>query len=97
MRGPDGTVYPMTGVYQEVVTPERLVFTSAALDLDGNPMFEVLTTVTFAQVSGKTKQILRARVIKKTAQAAPYLAGMEAGWTQSLERLAAHVATESEE
>ena len=97
MRGPDGTVYPMTGVYQEVVTPERLVFTSAALDLDGNAMFEVLTTVTFAEVSGKTKQILRARVIKKTAQAAPYLAGMETGWTQSLERLAAHVTTESKE
>src|ERR1700730_7092158 len=28
MRGPDGTVYPMTGVYQEVVEPERIVFTS---------------------------------------------------------------------
>ncbi len=97
MRGPDGIVYPMTGVYQEVVRPERLVFTSAALDLDGNPMFEVLTTVTFAEESGKTKQILRARVIKRTAQAAPYLAGMEAGWTQSLERLGAYAATESKE
>ncbi|HEX9222992.1 MAG TPA: SRPBCC domain-containing protein, partial [Candidatus Acidoferrales bacterium] len=72
MRGPDGTVYPMTGVYQEVVPPERLVFTSAALDANGNPMFEVLTTVTFAEESGKTKQILRAHVIKRTAQAAPY-------------------------
>ncbi len=97
MRGPDGTVYPMTGVFQEVVPPERLVFTSAALDSDGNPMFEVLTTVTFAEEGGKTKQILRARVIKKTAQAAPYLAGMEQGWTQSLERLAAYVATGSKE
>ena len=95
MRGPDGTVYPMTGVYQEIVRPERLVFTSAALDSDGNPMFEILTTVTFSEENGKTKQILRARVIKKTAQAAPYLAGMEAGWTQSLERLAAYIATES--
>jgi uncharacterized protein YndB with AHSA1/START domain len=97
MRGPDGIVYPMTGTYQEIVRPERLVFTSAALDSNGNPMFEVLTTVTFAVESGKTKQILRARVIKKTAQAAPYLAGMEAGWTQSLERLAAYVSTESKE
>ena len=95
MRGPDGTVYPMTGVYQEVVRPERLVFTSGALDADGNPLFEVLTTVTFTEESSKTKQILKARVIKRTAQAAPYLAGMEAGWTQSLERLAAYVATES--
>jgi hypothetical protein len=42
-----------------------------ALDLDGNPMFEVLNTVTFGEEGGKTKQILRARVIKKTAQAAP--------------------------
>jgi uncharacterized protein YndB with AHSA1/START domain len=95
MRGPDGTVYPMTGVYQEIVPPERLVFTSGALDSDGNSMFEVLTTVTFAEEGGQTKQILRARVIKRTAQAAPYLAGMEAGWTQSLERLAAYIATES--
>jgi uncharacterized protein YndB with AHSA1/START domain len=97
MRSPDGTVYPMTGVYQEVVPPERLVFTSAALDSDGIPMFEVLTTVTFAKEGGKTKQILRARVIKRTAQAAPYLAGMEEGWTQSLERLAAYVSTQSKE
>jgi len=97
MRGPDGTVYPMTGVYQEVVEPERLVFTSAALDEKGHPLFEVLTTVTFAEQGAKTKQILRARVIKSTAQAAPYLAGMEAGWTQSLERLSAFVATNSKE
>jgi uncharacterized protein YndB with AHSA1/START domain len=60
-------------------------------------MFELLTTVTFAEENGKTKQILRARVMKRTAQAAPYLAGMEAGWTQSLERLAAYVSTESKE
>jgi len=29
MRAPDGTVYPMTGTFQEVVEPERIVFTSA--------------------------------------------------------------------
>jgi uncharacterized protein YndB with AHSA1/START domain len=92
MRGPDGTVYPMTGVCQEIVEPERLVFTSAALGADGNLMFEVLTTVTFAEQNGKTKQTMRARVIKTTAQAAQYLAGMEAGWTQSLERLAKSLA-----
>src|SRR5690349_22904554 len=64
MRSPDGTVYPMTGVYQEVVEPERIVFKSAALDAAGNPMFEMLTTLTFAEEGGKTKQILRTRVIK---------------------------------
>ena len=97
MRGPNGIVYPMTAVYQEVVEPERLVFISAALDADGKPMFELLNTVTFAEEGGKTKQILRVRVIKRTAQAAPYLAGMEPGWTQSLERLAAYVAKHAKE
>jgi len=90
-RGPDGTVYPMTGVYQEIVEPERFVFTSAALDKEGNPLFEVLNTVTFAEQGGKTTQTLRARAVKTTAEGAPYLEGMEAGWTQSLERLEAYV------
>ena len=92
MRGPDGTVYPMTGVYQEIVEPDRLVFTSAALDESGKPLFEVLNTVAFVEHDGTTKLTVRARVVKSTAGAAPYLAGMEAGWTQSLERLGVHLA-----
>jgi len=92
MRGPDGTIYPMTGVYQEIAEPERLVFTSAALDKEGNPLFEVLHTVTFAEHEGKTTLTVKARVVKSTAEAAPYLGGMEAGWTQSLDRLETHLA-----
>jgi uncharacterized protein YndB with AHSA1/START domain len=87
MRGPDGTVYPMTGEYREVVAPERLVFISAALDKNGHPLFEVLNTITFAYVGGKTKLSMHARVSKITGEAAPYLAGMEEGWKQSLKRL----------
>jgi len=82
----------MTGVYQEIVEAERLVFTSAAVDEEGNPLFEVLNTVTFAEHGGKTTLTLKARAVKSTAEAAPYLEGMEAGWTQSLERLEAYVA-----
>ena len=92
MRGPDGTVYPMTGVYREVVEPERLAFTSAALDGGGRPLFEVLNTVTFAEHGGRTTQTSTARVVKTSAGAAQYLEGMEAGWTQTLERLEAHLA-----
>lgn len=94
---PNSNVYPMTGVFQEIVPPERLVFTSAALGGNGSPMFELLNTVTFAEQGDKTKQILRVRVIKKTAQAEPYLAWMEVGWTQSLERLASYMAIHSKE
>jgi hypothetical protein len=35
---------------------------------------------------------LRARIVKRTSGAAPYLEGMEEGWTQSLARLANHLA-----
>jgi uncharacterized protein YndB with AHSA1/START domain len=92
MCGPDGTIYPMTGVYQEVVEPERLVFTSAVPDEKGQPLFEVRTTVTFAEQAGKTTLTLQARVVQSSPGAERHLDGMEAGWTQSLERLAEQVA-----
>ena len=97
MRGPDGRVYPMRGVFTELVEPERIVFTSAALDGDGKPLFEIENTVTLEKQGTKTKQTMRARVLNRTAGAAPYLAGMDIGWTQSLERLAAYVAAEAKE
>jgi uncharacterized protein YndB with AHSA1/START domain len=91
MRGPDGTVYPMTGVYQEIVEPARLVFTSAALDEEGKPLFEVLQTVTFVKDGGRTTLKWQAIVETETAAAAPYLAGMEEGCKQTLDRLAAYL------
>lgn len=91
MRGPDGSVYPMTGTYQEVKEPERLVFISAALDANNKPLFEVLTTVLFEESGNKTKLTMSATVLNKTPQAAPYLSGMEMGWSQSLDRLAREV------
>ena len=87
MRGPEGTVYPMTGVFHEIVEPERLVFSTTPLDEDGKPMFEVRNTIAFEEHDGKTKLTVEARVVRTTAVAAQYLDGMEAGWTQSLERL----------
>ncbi|MBU6508553.1 MAG: SRPBCC domain-containing protein [Alphaproteobacteria bacterium] len=93
MRAPDGRVYPMTGRFDEVVATERLVFISGALDGDGKPLFEVRTTVLFENVGGKTRLTLRATVLMQTDAAAPYLAGMSEGWSQTLDRLAEHVAS----
>jgi uncharacterized protein YndB with AHSA1/START domain len=87
MRAPNGIVYPMTGVFHEIVEPERLVFTSAALDKNGEPLFEILNTVTFAEEGGKTKLTVRASVSKAKPEAAPHLAGMEQGWSMTLDRL----------
>jgi uncharacterized protein YndB with AHSA1/START domain len=93
MVGPDGTVYPMKGVFHEVVEPERLVFTSSALeDEQGHPRLEVHNTITFAEHDGKTTLTVKAVVVKATPEAATALSGMEVGWTQSLERLEAELA-----
>lgn len=92
MRAPDGAEYPMTGVFREVVEPERPVFTNIAVDAAGNHLLEGLTTVTFAEHAGKTKLTVETRAVAMVDYAARMLEGMEAGWTQSLDRLAALVA-----
>src|SRR5262249_1115153 len=92
MRAPDGAEYPMTGVFREIVEPERLVFTNIAVDDKRNTLIDGLTTVTFAEQGDKTKLTLRTTAVALVARAAAMLEGMEAGWTQSLERLAEHLA-----
>jgi uncharacterized protein YndB with AHSA1/START domain len=92
MRAPDGREYPMTGAYQEIVKPERIVFTSSALNEQGHPLFEALTVVTFAERAGKTTITVHQRIVKATPQAAPHIGGMELGWKLTLDRLEAHVA-----
>lgn len=89
MRGPDGVVYPMTGTFHEVVEPSRLVFTAFAEDHDGNRLLESHTIVTFEEQDGKTTVTVQAKAVGLAPQAPQMLAGMDAGWTQSLERLAA--------
>ncbi len=96
MRDPDGTVYPMTGTFREIVRPERLVFTAEALDQNGAAVLEVMNTVTFEEKNGKTTLTLQAHVAKVAGEGVSYLEGMEAGWTQSLERLASQLTQQSE-
>ena len=91
MRAPDGAEYPMKGIFREIVPPSRLVFTNIAVDKDGNHIIEGLTTLTFAEEGGKTKLTLQTRGVAVVDYAAAYLNGMEAGWTQSLEKLEALV------
>ena len=91
MRAPDGVVYPMSGEFIEVTPPERLVFTSAALDANGQHMFVNRNTITFSEVAGGTELALHVDVISTTPAAPRYLKGMEMGWKLSLDRLDAFV------
>ena len=93
MRAPDGAIYPMDGEFREIVPPERLVFTNNALDGDGHHVNEGLTTVTFTEEGGKTKLTLHTRGAAMVEAAVKYLQGMEFGWTQSIDKLQALLAS----
>ena len=87
MHGPDGNDYPMKGVFLEVVPPERLVYSNIALDKDGNHLLEGETTVTLSEQDGKTTLYLVSHMVGRVPIAPQMLAGMEAGWTQSIDKL----------
>ena len=82
MRAPDGSIYPMVGIFTEVVVPERLAF---ATKVGAN---EYLTTVTFAEENGRTRLTLVTQLTKGLARS---LANSERGWTQALARLGEHL------
>lgn len=87
MRGPDGTVYPMHGVIRELVALERLVFRAVATDTAGKHLLEQLTTVTFVEHNGKTTMTMHSRAAAVAEAGVGHLQGMEAGWTQTIDRL----------
>jgi uncharacterized protein YndB with AHSA1/START domain len=91
MRSPDGTVYPMKATFAEIVAPEKIVFTSGAVDEKGGMLFEILNTVLLTEVGDKTRLTLTARVMKVTSQGSHYLGGMEMGRSGSLDKLVAYV------
>lgn len=93
MKGPDGVELPAGGEFREVVPPSRLVFTSTALDDNGNLLLEALNTVTFMEKNGKTEMTLHAKLIFLAPGMEEAAKGMEEGWSQSLEKLAAHIAS----
>jgi uncharacterized protein YndB with AHSA1/START domain len=77
----------MRGEVRELVPPERLMFSNVALDDADNPILEGLTTVTFAEEAGKTRLVVQSRAMAVVEYAVAHIKGMEAGWTQSIERL----------
>jgi uncharacterized protein YndB with AHSA1/START domain len=91
MRGPDGAEYPVAGTYREVEPPHRLVTEERAVGDGGVVLLEAVTTITLVDHDGKTEITLRATGTARTPEAVAMLAGMEAGWSQSLQRLDDHL------
>ncbi len=92
MRWPQGEIIQMGGTVHEIDPPRRLVFTSTAgVGTDGLPLLEVRNTVLLTEQGAQTLLALRAEVVKAAPEMAQALAGMEEGWSQSLDKLAAHL------
>ena len=100
MRLPEGRDIWGIGVYREIVEPERIVYTDAFADADGNPVSpahygmspshppETLVTVTFAEQEGKTMLTLRHSIPKSVEE----WEGTQQGWTEMFDRLAEELA-----
>lgn len=96
MRSPEGEDYWSTGVYREIVEPEKIVTTDSFSDAQGNVVsashygmsgewpLELLVTVTFEEDDGKTKLTLRHEGFpdRENRDLA------KAGWSESLDKLA---------
>jgi uncharacterized protein YndB with AHSA1/START domain len=95
MRASNGTIYPMSGVYLEIIEPERITYTAGALDEKGAQLFEFLHVVTFGEKRGRTTLVMNTRLVKASAGAAKYIGGFKAGMSQSLEKLADQLMTKS--
>jgi len=85
-----------TGVYREIVPLERIVCTDCLADANGNVVpathygmtedfpLEMLVTVEFEDIGGRTRMTLRHEGIP----AGEMSEGAEAGWNESLDKLA---------
>ena len=87
LRGPDGQEHPFKGAYREIVPPERLVYTFV-YDVPGIRDHEAVETLSFEERDGRTT--LTNTIVHRTVEARDgHLgAGMEAGASETLDRLA---------
>jgi len=104
MRSPEGIDYPLKGVYQEVLKPEHLVMTMDCSEHpadwhdvvkpdrnpdETNPAGEMLLTISFMEKDGQTTLIIRTRFQSTSIRKAFTRMGMNDGWNESLDSLAA--------
>jgi uncharacterized protein YndB with AHSA1/START domain len=92
MRAPDGREHCRSGVYREIVAPERLVFTYAWEDQSGQRGPETIVTVSFAELGEKTRLTLHQAVFESADSCAAH----REGWTSCLERFAEYLASQKE-
>ncbi len=92
LRMPDGAECTMTGVYLEIVGPDRLVYTERFVSGDFKSN-EAFVTVTFNERNGRTK--MTSTILHKSAEDRDRTlnSGVETGAAKTLDRLEQHLQT----
>ncbi|WP_406695071.1 SRPBCC domain-containing protein [Singulisphaera sp. Ch08] len=100
VRSPEGHECWCKGVYREIAKPERIVYTVAISDANGNLVGpaevgmdpdwprETIVTVTFAELAGKTQLSLHQTVLESLAKRT----GAHPSWLEMLDHLALDLA-----
>ena len=83
-RGPDASEYAFSGMYREIVPPERLVDT---FEFEGMPGHVMLETVTFEEQDGKTKLVVTSLFQTVEDREGMLKSGMEEGAAETMDRL----------
>jgi len=86
---PEGTEHWMQGVYREIAAPERLVFTFAWEDEDGEPGHQTLVTVSFAEQDGETLLTFHQAPFESVESRDSHYGG----WSECFDRLADYLAS----
>jgi uncharacterized protein YndB with AHSA1/START domain len=86
-QGPDGAIMPMTGEFNVVEEPSKLVMTNSPLDADGNKLFEVQHTILLSEADGQTILDITSEVLSAGPNAEQFLNGMEPGLNQAFDQL----------
>jgi uncharacterized protein YndB with AHSA1/START domain len=90
MRDPEGGDHWLQGVFREFVEPERLVFTWGFANAQWQPTDpETIVTLTFEDVSGKTRLTLRHGIFETVSACELH----NAGWNDSFDRVGEYLAT----
>jgi uncharacterized protein YndB with AHSA1/START domain len=98
VKTPDGTEQVWSGVFREVVPPERLVFEDACEE-KGRVFHRTVTTVTFEDIAGKTRLTIHGRLDWVPGRDAKYTPdfmrrGWAGGWETNLNLLERRLAQE---
>lgn len=97
MKGPDGTIYPNRATFLEIVPMERIVMSDRVQESDAwgdTPPPDNVQTITFTALPGdRTRMTNVIRLNSVAARDAMVEMGAAIGWRQTLDNLAALLAS----